>query len=291
MFAENRGDVYLPTEVQSPAAEPAITGGMIGVGTWNTAAEFKDIKVTAPDGKVLFASDFSSGTQGWKLLGDGADWKIQDGALRQTAEKEFIRALAGDKSWTDYTLTLKARKISGAEGFLVLFRINGTEDRTWWNIGGWSNTQDAIESDGTLDSKASHIETDRWYDLKVAIAGNHVKCWLDGELIHDLDFDTGGKINSLYATSATDAQSGDVIVKVVNASADPLETQLDLAGANNLSGKGTATVLTSNSPTDENSLDNPTKVSPKTGPVDFIGTTLKRTFPGNSFTVLRLQPK
>jgi alpha-L-arabinofuranosidase len=80
-------------------------------------------------------------------------------------------------------------------------------------------------------------------------------------------------------------------VKVVNTSAGPLETQLNLAGANNLSGKGTATVLTSDSPTDENSLDNPTKVSPKTEPVNFSGTTLTRTFPGNSFTVLRLKAK
>ncbi len=140
--------------VQSPEAEPPVTGGMIGVGTWNTAAEFKDIKVTAPDGKVLFTSDFSNGTKGWKLLGDGADWKAQDGALQQSAEKEFIRALAGDKSWTDYTLTLKARKISGAEGFLILFHINGNEDRTWWNIGGWGNTADAIESGGTTRFQA-----------------------------------------------------------------------------------------------------------------------------------------
>ena len=141
LFAENRGDVSLPTEVQSPAAEPPVTGGMIGVGTWNTAAEFKDIKVTAPDGKVLFASDFSQrharAGSCWATARNG---QAQDGALRQTAEKEFIRALAGQREWTDYTLTLKARKISGAEGFLVLFRINGNDDRTWWNIGGWGNT-------------------------------------------------------------------------------------------------------------------------------------------------------
>ena len=289
LFAENRGDVYLPTDVQSPVAEPEVTGGRIGVGTWNTASEFKDIKVTAPDGKVLFASDFSNGSTGWKLLGDGAEWKTQDGALRQTAEKESIRALAGEKSWTDYTLTLKARKISGAEGFLILFRIGGDDDRTWWNVGGWGNTQDAIESGGTLDSKSSHIETDRWYDLKLTVAGKHVQCWLDGELIHDVDFDAGGKINSLYATAAMDATSGDLIVKVVNASAGPLETELDLSGAKNLSGKGTATLLTSENPTEENSLDNPTKVAPKLEPVSFSGTTLTRTFPGNSFTVLRLK--
>ena len=291
LFAENRGDTYLPTEVQAPIVEPAATGGMVGVGTWDTAAEFKDVKVTAPDGKVLFASDFSAGTEGWKLLGDGAEWKAQDGVLRQTAEKEFLRALAGQRDWKDYTLTLKARKISGAEGFLVLFRINGNEDRNWWNIGGWGNTADGIESGETLDSKPSHIETDKWYDLKLTVTGKRVKCWLDGVVIHDLDFDQGGKINSLYATAATDGKSGDLIVKVVNASDAPLETAIVLTDGGKLSGKGTATVLTSDNPSDENSLAEPLKVSPKTEPVAFSGTSLTRAFPGNSFTVLRLQTK
>ncbi len=291
LFSDNRGDVYLPTDVQSPVEEPAITGGMIGVGTWNTGAEFKDVKVTAPDGTVLLASDFSKDTQDWKLLGDGANWTAQDGALRQTAEKEFIRALAGKKDWQDYTLTLKARKISGAEGFLVLFHIVGDDDRTWWNIGGWGNTADAIECGGSLDSKPSHIDSDAWYDIKLTVSGKNVKCWLNGQLIHDLNYDTGGKINSLYATSATDAQSGDLIVKVVNTSATPLETEVDLSGASNLPGKGTATVLASENAADENSLDDPLKVSPKTETVSFSGGMLTRSFPGNSFTVLRLQTK
>ena len=290
LFAENRGDVYLPTGVQSPEAEPPITGGMIGVGTWNTAAEFKDVQVTDPDGKVIFTSDFNSGTQGWKLLGDGAAWKAQDGALRQNAEREFIRALAGDKKWSDYTLTLKARKISGAEGFLILFRIAGDDDRIWWNIGGWGNTQDAIECGGTTDSKPSHVDSGRWFDIKLTVAGKHVKCWLDGQLIHDVDFDAGGRVVALYATSATDAQTGDVIVKVVNTSADPVQTELALSGVN-VSGKGAATVLTSESAADENSLDNPAKVSPKTEAVNFSGNTLTRTFSGNSLTVLRLKTK
>jgi alpha-L-arabinofuranosidase len=291
LFAENRGDVYLPTAVQAPVVDPPIVGGKIGVGTWNTSAEFKDVQVTSPDGKVLFQSDFSHGTQGWDLLGDGAEWKAQDGALRQTAEREFIRALAGDSHWTNYTLTLKARKISGSEGFLILFHINGNDDRTWWNIGGWNNTQDAIECGGTIDSKPSHIETGRWYDLKLTVSGKNVKCWLDGELIHDTSYDEGGTVNSLYATAATDAQSGDVIVKVVNTSATALETQINLDGAAGLTGKGTSTVLASDSPLDENSLKEPAKVSPKTEPVTFAGPSITRSLPGNSFTVLRLQTR
>ena len=94
-----------------------------------------------------------------------------------------------------------------------------------------------------------------------------------------MDFDSGGKINSLYATAATDAASGDLIVKVVNASAGPLETELVLSGASNLSGKGAATVLTSESPADENSLADPLKVSPKTEAVNFSGTTLDARVP------------
>lgn len=290
LFAENRGDVSLPTTVESPLAETAPSGGMIGVATWNTAAEYKDIKVTAPDGKVLFESDFSEGTKGWKLLGNGAEWKVMDGALRQTAEKEFIRAITGKREWSDYTITMKARKVSGAEGFMVMFSIGGDEDRTWWNIGGWGNTADGIEADGTLDSKPGHIETGRWYDLKVTVSGNQVKCWLDGQMIHDVQFDTTSKVPSLYSVAATDKVTGDLIVKVVNANLQPLDTDIQLNGAH-LTGQGTAIVLTSASGADENSLAEPTKVSPKTEDVSFSDSTLKRSFPGNSLTVLRLHTR
>jgi alpha-L-arabinofuranosidase len=290
MFADNRGDVSVPTTVASPKTERETPRGMIGVGTWKTAAEFKNIKVTAPDGKVLFDDDFSDGPDRWKLLG-GGDWKVVDGALRQTAEKEFIRALAGDRNWTNYTLTLQARKISGAEGFLILFHVRGDEDRIWWNIGGWGNTADAIEAGGSLGSKPGSVTTGRWYDLKVVVAGNHVQCYRDGKLEHDVDYDLVGDLTSLYAVTARDARTGDLILKVVNVNPKPLETEIKIEGATNLTGKGTAVVLTSDDSTDENSLDNPTKVSPTTASVTFSGTTWTRSFPGNSFTVLRLKTK
>src|ERR1017187_7281582 len=290
MFAENRGDVSLPTTLESPKTERETPRGMIGVGTWKTAAEFKNIKVTAPDGKALFDDDFSHGADRWKLLGEG-DWKVVDGALRQTAEKEFIRALAGDRNWTNYTLTLQARKISGAEGFLILFHIRGDEDRIWWNIGGWGNTADAIEAGGSLGSKPGSVATGRWYDLKVVVTGNHVECYRDGKLEHDVDYDLVGDLTSLYAVTARDARTGDLILKVVNVNPKPLETEIKIEGPTNLTGKGTAVVLTSEDSTDENSWDNPTKVSPTTAPVTFSGTTWRRSFPGNSFTLLRLKTK
>ena len=54
----------------------------------------------------------------------------------------------------DCTLTLKARKTGGDEGFLILFQANGTSDKHWWNIGGWGNTQSGLEgSDLSSDDK------------------------------------------------------------------------------------------------------------------------------------------
>ena len=128
---------------------------------------------------------------------------MQDSALRQTAEREFIRALIGDKTWTDYTLTLKARKLSDREGFLVLFHIMGDEDRIWWNIGGWNNTQNAVESGTTLDGKRGFIQTGRWYDLRIEVRGDRVKCFLDGQLIHDINsYHQGGNCRESPFTPA-----------------------------------------------------------------------------------------
>ena len=289
MFSENRGDATLPITVDSGDVVEQPATGCIGVGTWNTEAEFKDIKVTAPDGKVLFTSDFSRNSAGWKLLGDG-NWSVQDGALRQTAEKENVRALAGDRSWTDYTLELKARKLGGREGFLVLFHINNDLDRVWWNIAGWNNTQNALELDETMDAKGGHIETNRWYDIKVEVRGISIKCWLDGKPIHEI-LKPRQATHRLYASATQNRRTGDLILKVVNAAHSPVDTEIRLPGAPRLTGAGRSVVLTSASPWDENSLDEPTKISPKTDTFQFTGVNLRRTFPGDSVTVLRLATK
>jgi hypothetical protein len=155
--------------------------GMVGVGTWSTQAEFKDIKVTKGN-QTLFASDFSKGLQGWKTT--RGQWQVVDGALRQTSDEENVRALFGDPSWGDYTLTLKARKLSGKEGFLIIFGSPGDETKSWWNLGGWDNTQHGLEvPDGASAPVAGKIETGRWYDIKVEVQGPTVKAYLDGKLV------------------------------------------------------------------------------------------------------------
>src|SRR5215813_6719773 len=118
MFSENRGDVVLPITLEAAEVAPRARSGAIGVGTWRTEAEFKDIKVTRGN-ETLFQCDFARGTEGWRLH-DGA-WSTQDHVLRQKSNAENIRAFAGDKTWNHYSYSLKARKLSGDEGFLIPF--------------------------------------------------------------------------------------------------------------------------------------------------------------------------
>jgi len=283
LFAENRGDVVLPVAVSEPVAGESARGGGVGVGTWLTQAEFKDMKVTR-DGKTLFAFDPAKGTAGWRLP-DG-DWKIQDGALRQDSPNENVRALVGDKTWTDYTYTLKARKTGGKEGFLIPFLIAEDGAKCWWNIGGWGNTSHSIEMEGvTARGEPGHIETGRWYDIRIEVSGSNIKCFLDDKLIHDAK---PASVNALHASATRDLARGEVILKVVNASADARPAEIKLDGIAQATSPARAMVLTSEHATDENTLDNPHKVVPVSQVLPVNGTTLSHTFPGNSLTVIRV---
>jgi len=66
------------------------------------------------------------------------------GGLKQSASGNDRRAIAGDPEWRDYTVSLKARKLSGAEGFLILFHVRDDNDWLWWNLGGWGNSRHGL---------------------------------------------------------------------------------------------------------------------------------------------------
>ena len=123
LFGENRPAYTVRTEVQTAVPKPPAIAGAIGLGTWDTSAEFKDIKVER-GGQVLYACDFSKGAEGWTT--DGGNWSVTDGAYRQNDTAVGL-SYFGDESWTDYTLSLKARKLRGAEGFLVAFGRKGQD--------------------------------------------------------------------------------------------------------------------------------------------------------------------
>ena len=182
MYSNNRGDCMLPVEVkvarpEAPSqanveAEPPLPKGRVGVGTWSTHAEFKDMKVTVGD-KVVYSVDPATAAKDWRL-GDG-QWKWDGDVLRQTSDDQNCRALVGDPDWTDFTYTLKARKLS-AEGFLILFHAKDDNNWIWWNVGGWGNTRTAIGAEGGADREFGRtqdviVKDNQWYDVKVEVEG------------------------------------------------------------------------------------------------------------------------
>ncbi|MFN8207871.1 MAG: alpha-L-arabinofuranosidase C-terminal domain-containing protein [Bacteroidales bacterium] len=288
LFSTNQGTIALPVNIEkAPEIAAPYASGYIGLGTWNNAADFKDLRVVSPEGKVLYSSENIQDMDGWNLTGPGS-WSVKDGIITQSASAPFVTAFVGDTNWTDYTITLKARKISGENGFQIYFHNRGKRERLRWDLGGFNNSVHYMEIGMTTASQDGTIDAGRWYDVRIEIRGSSVKGYLDGKLVQELA-DNTANVKSICASAALDEKSGDIILKFVNTAAYAVKTNIELEGAVSLPKDYSATVLTSASPLDENTLEQPEKVSPKTTVQKLSGTSLNHLFPGNSLTVIRIK--
>ncbi len=291
LFMTNVGDRVVPsTATGTPSLNGPITGA-VGLSTWNTSAAYDDVRVTAADGGTLLSDDFSGDASRWTHTGTGA-WTVQDGRYVQTddaAENTMVQA--GDPSWHDYDLHVKATKKSGKEGFLVAFGVKDTGNYYWWNIGGWNNTQTAVEQavDGgksTLVSKAGSVETGRAYDVDVKVRGRQVTLYLDGE---EWGSFTDGKPAEPFRQVVTrDAKTGELIVKVVNAQSAAARTAIDLGGAE-VASKAKVTTLAA--APDAVNTETSTAVAPRTSTFTGVAGKFTYTFPANSVTFLRIKQR
>jgi len=296
MFGASRGDVVLPLSItpqaDAPGSAPPPPSGKVGVATWATQAEFKDVQVTQ-GGTTLYAKDFAAGDADW-TLGQG-NWSAADGVLRQSGDQTNDRATVGDPHWTDYTYHLQARKLSGREGFLIAFHYRDDANLVWWNVGGWGNTYTALQifHDGAAREAGRSpvtVETGRWYDVQVEVQGALIRCFLDGKLISEATDTPPPPPAPLYAVASRALSSGDIILKVVNTSARAQRLEVDLQGAHNVAKTAAAEVLTGE-PGDVNSLEAPEKVAPQTTMLTGVGPTFLHEFPAHSVSVLRVRAR
>ncbi|MGW6794562.1 alpha-L-arabinofuranosidase C-terminal domain-containing protein [Streptomyces chartreusis] len=291
LFMNNVGDRVVPSEATTtPDVSGPITGA-VGLSTWATGAAYDDVKVTAADGTTLLSDDFSGDASKWTHTGAGS-WSVQDGQYVQTdAAAENTMVQAGDPSWHDYDLHVKATKKSGKEGFLVAFGVKDTGNYYWWNLGGWNNTQSAVEQavdggKGTLLTKAGSIETGRAYDIDVKVRGRQVTLYLDGQEWGGFTDDKPAEPFRQVVTE--DARTGDLIVKVVNAQPAEARTAIDLGGARVAS---TARVTTLAADQDAVNTETDAPVTPATSTFPGVADRFAYTFPANSVTFLRLKQR
>jgi len=119
-------------------------------------------------------------------------WTIQDDTIVQSKIADNVRLVFGNKQWSDYEFSVEAQRTDGAEAFLILFRVLNEEEFYWYNIGGWGNTQSALEKGvkgrrwGIVGPVVQNkIETGKWYQIQVRCEGAHLQVKLDGKTMLD----------------------------------------------------------------------------------------------------------
>lgn len=229
IFSVNQGTKLLGSELSGAEIEAQMLSGRVGVGTWYTAAAFDNIKVTDNDtGEVLDEDSFKYNTffWDWEKVTDG-EFEVTDGRLVQSSTEmgyslNGSTAYFGCDDWENYTYTLEATKLDGAEGFMIPFAAADKDNNWIWNIGGWDNTVSCLQQIengvktgqivGTV--RPFTAETGKTYQLKVVVSGRRIECYIDGEKY--VDYMTGSDCEAeAYHVVSTD-ESGDVIVKLVN---------------------------------------------------------------------------
>jgi alpha-L-arabinofuranosidase len=286
LFSVHRSSVIVPTTVSVPT--PPVSSGCAGVGSWKTKVEYKDAKVEK-NGETLFESKLDAPPEGATAV--SGNWKFVNGVLRQESGQTDCRYLFGDENWSEYTFTVKARKIDGEEGFLILFNSRRDGTRAWLNIGGWTNSATALESGGIVGDQVDFkVEKDRWYDIRIEQKEQHVKCFIDNALILEQDLPPV-IADGVFAVSGLNEKRDELIMKIVNSSPETYQTTISLQGAAKLESWVREIELTSESGLDENTLDNPEKVSPKKSIFPIDSPTFTKTLPGKSLTVLRVKVK
>lgn len=284
MYAENRPDYNTATEFEQPRSGVQVSG-RIGLGGWNTDNEYRELKVTLPDGRVIEADM----ERGWTPK--GGTWSAADGTLSQEGPGVMRWSIwDSPEEFSDCSISVKARKKSGDEGFILYFGMQG-ETGYVLNIGGWGNQTTAFQRMVGADMPqipnniAQQVETGRWYDIRIDIHGDSFTYSLDGKRMLEARIEQSRQ----YVVSGYDETTGEAVIKFVNATEKPFTAGIELAGAESVGRTGKAIVLTSGDPSDENSLDNPGKVVPKERVYKGFSDRFTYTFDPWSFTVLRIK--
>jgi alpha-L-arabinofuranosidase len=298
LYCKNRGDVVLPVTNTAPVTErpPA---GRIGIATARCSAEFKDVRVTRGD-RVLLDSPLSTDAPGWS---GGETWHVTGGAYQQSDPMGSAGSYVGEKSWSNYALSLKVRRTSDSGAVILTVcddNAAAMASRAQWILGGAvggptvadpSKPEFIVQShfaeqDELLAHTPGSLERNRWYDVKIAVQGDQVQCFLDGKLVQTATI-PHRQAPQLFASATYDEKAEQTILKVVNTGNDAVRATIHLQGAAAVRSSAGAMVLSGN-PADEDSMDKPTAVVPREMMITGLRPDFEYMFKPHSMTVLRM---
>ena len=250
LFANHVGTRIVPQKLQWQLPEPKPVEMKsplhIGVGTWDTQAEFKEPQLIV-EGKTYDLPDLST-------------WKHNRG------REPHLEICPVEFQGKKYTYRVKARKTGGREGFLLVFNYQNDRDFDWFNIGGWGNAQNAIEQsvDGGRINIGKElpftVEQDRWYDLRADVEGDSVAVYVDGQLQITARH-KNPNMRGVYSNTTLDEKSNTLYIKVVNVGDGATQGCVNLLGGT-VESAGLVR-LSSESGQDENTHLNPMAIHPR----------------------------
>lgn len=293
LLAENRPDVNVATRISGEQlAKPHSPKGFIGLSTGNTSAQFRDLKVTSK-GRTLYSTDWSDFDSRWEPI--RGEWRVEDGILTQPTPAGDALLRLKDLEVGDCTITLKARKLAGYEGFRVVFGMQDERHYFMADMGGYTNESVLFREIGDKGSVSlfdyrnqEPVEANQWYDVRIEIRGNVWKCYLDNELKYTYRYQI---VTKHYAVAGLDRDRGELVVKLVNGEDKPWQTSLALSGGSVAPTRAERIVLTSDSPRDENSFEQPEKIKGRSSMFRVEGRNVPVECAPYSLTILRIPVK
>lgn len=278
LFMVNQGSYTLPVvreEFPAPVCHtvnPDRINGQLELGSDDAAVEYRDIVLVNEDTKESFS--------------------FPDCSIPKSLSSGKERVALGAVDCERYTLTLKAAEKKGFKGFRIYFGGRDEQNFFRFSLGGWQN-QDAMitETVNGRESDLSHsmfsVEREREYELKLQVWGRRIRAFVDGELCIDIEAKPV-MTEALYITAARDYNQ-DILVKAVNLSKENRTVKLTLEGLEDKNHSLTVHIMKGWKEQEENSFEEPDKISPSTETAEFQGTEFTRDFPAQSITVLRIR--
>lgn len=215
-----------------------------------------------------------------EIYAESADVTISDLRLNEsapveaelTADSRRVR-IPLETQAADYTITLRARQTSGDEGFAVAFGDLDAESWLEWHFGTWKNRYSTLyyKADGYLDDLTDPIpfsvERDRDYDVRIRVQdrGRRVTCLLDGTMMHET-IDPGRPEQRFTAGAVRDSETGDLHLKIVNATAESVYTVVEFTEA--ITVRPTASRTSLAAPPDAGAPFEPAPAAPITSDID-----------------------
>lgn len=285
LFAQNRPtDIVKSSNSKIPENLIPFPAGGIGVGTWVTQSEYKDITLEE-NGQVTKLDNPKD-----QMKTEKGAWEFEGNIIKQTSRDEGTRCVFPSPNSSRYTLKLKAKKNSGDEGFLITVGYKNRDNYLWLNLGGWGNTQHGIEYavSGSKSQVGRHlqgkIETGRWYDVQIDYSPERVVCSLDGKVLFDEKPVSSPKF---FYTTGIDKVKKELVIKLVQGLPTTQQVKIKIDGIR-VGDMARGVVLSHTDPMGENSLASPKKIAPINVSTKVLSGNLSITAQPYSLTVLRV---